>query len=357
MVPRTTRTNSDSAKSQTRTAVGDSGVCAALPMHDAPVAQHLEAPTLDQAEEADAEVLDGHRMVSVKATDGDHHRWQVRTIWEQGKQTVRDSPLLKQTSSKSLVLMHRRQKLSMAQFFSRAGYGLTLGHRRNILASLHQQHTRSSAPIDRCGRDSSSWSLPRSEVLWSTGTNRDDAGPNVRTAVGDSGVCAAFPMHDAPVVQRLEAQTLNYTRKTALSKAQFFCRAGYHLTLGHRRNILASLHQQHTRSSAPIDRGGLDSSLRSLPRSLVLRSTRPNSDDDEPHVRAADGDSGVCTASQMHDAPVVQRLEASTLNHTRKTALGHALLCASPSLQALHVAAAPVTVTRDLSETRKEAMV
>ncbi|KAL3207677.1 hypothetical protein MRX96_052657 [Rhipicephalus microplus] len=104
----------------------------------------------------------------------------------------------------------------MAQFFSRAGYGLTLGHRRNILASLHQQHTRSSAPIDRGGLDSSFRSRPRSLVLWSTGPNSDDTGPNVRTAVGDSGVCAAFPMHDAPVVQRLEAPTLNYTRKTAL---------------------------------------------------------------------------------------------------------------------------------------------
>ncbi|KAH8026196.1 hypothetical protein HPB51_016799 [Rhipicephalus microplus] len=303
VVPRTTRADSDGAGPQARTAVGDLGVCAAFPMHDAPVAQHLEASMLEQEEEADAEVLDGHRMVSVKATDGDHHRWQVRTFWEQGKQTVRDSPLLKQTSSKSLVLMHGRQKL----------------------------HTRSSAPIDRGGLDSPFRSRPRSLVLWSTGPNSDDTGPNVPTAVGDSGVCAAFPMHDAPVVQRLEAPTLNYTRKTALSKAQFFCRAGYRLTLGRRRNILASLHQQHTRSSAPIDRGGLDSSLRSLPRSLVLRSTRPNSDDDEPHVQAADGDSGVCTASQMHDAPVVQRLEASTLNHTRKTALvgahSHTYIC------------------------------
>ncbi|XP_075740026.1 uncharacterized protein LOC142786065 [Rhipicephalus microplus] len=104
----------------------------------------------------------------------------------------------------------------MAQFFSRAGFGLTFGRRRNILASLHQQHTRSSAPIDRGGPYSSFRSLPRSVVLWSTGPNSDDAGPHVRAAVGDSGVCAAFPMHDAPVVLRLEAPTLNYTRKTAL---------------------------------------------------------------------------------------------------------------------------------------------
>ncbi|KAL3197926.1 hypothetical protein MRX96_044612 [Rhipicephalus microplus] len=213
--------------------------------------------------------------------------------------------------------------MSKAQFLSRAGYRLTLGRQRNILASLHQQHTKSSAPFDRRGLDSSIRSRPCSVVLWSTRPNSDVAGPHVRAAVGDSGVCAAFPMHDAPVVQRLEAPTLNYTRKAVLSKAQFISRAGYRLTLGRRSNVLASLHQQHTTSSAAIGRGGLDSSIRSLPRSEVLWSTQPNSDDGEPHVQAADGDSGVCAAFPMHDAPVVQRLEAQTLNYTRKTALGH----------------------------------
>ncbi|KAH8026303.1 hypothetical protein HPB51_019180 [Rhipicephalus microplus] len=222
-----------------------------------------------------------------------------------------------------------------AQFFCRAVYRLTLGRRCNILASLHQKRTRSSAPIDRGGLDSFFRSLQRSEVLWSTRPNSDDAGPHVRAAVGVWGVCV---MHDATVVQRLEVPTLNYTRKTALghallcaspslqalhvaaapvavtrdlsetrevamSKAQFISRAGYRLTLGRRSNVLASLHQQHTRSSAAIGRGGLDSSIRSLPRSEVLWSTQPNSDDGEPHVRAADGDSGVCAAFPMHDAP------------------------------------------------------
>ncbi|KAH8026195.1 hypothetical protein HPB51_016798 [Rhipicephalus microplus] len=95
---------------------------------------------------------------------------------------------------------------------------------------------------------------------------------------------------------------------------------------------------EHTTSSAAIGRGGLDSSIRSLPRSEVLWSTQPNSDDGEPHVQAADGDSGVCAAFPMHDAPVVQRLEAQTLNYTRKTALGHVLVRASPNLKVLHVA-------------------
>ncbi|KAL3208483.1 hypothetical protein MRX96_039042 [Rhipicephalus microplus] len=106
------------------------------------------------------ETLHGHLMVIRKATDGDHHRWQVGISWEQGKETVRDTTVLKQMSSKSLVLMHRIQKLR-------------------------------GAMVDR--------------------PNSDDAGPNVRAAVGDSVVCAAFPMHDASVVQLLEVPTLNYT--------------------------------------------------------------------------------------------------------------------------------------------------
>ncbi|XP_075742076.1 uncharacterized protein LOC142794962 [Rhipicephalus microplus] len=118
--------------------------------------------------------------------------------------------------------------------------------------------------------------------------------------------------------------------KYSQSKAQFISRAGYRLPLGRRSNVLASLHQQHTTSSAA--RGGRDSSIRSLPRSEVLWSTQPNSDDGELHVRAADGDSGICAAFPMHDAPVVQRLEASTLNYTRETALGRVLLRASPTL-------------------------
>ncbi|KAL3208481.1 hypothetical protein MRX96_039040 [Rhipicephalus microplus] len=158
-------------------------------------------------------------MVTFKAPEGDHLRRQVGTSWEQGKQTVRELPLLKQTTSKSLGLMHRRRKLSKAQFFSRAGYLLQLGRRRNILASLHQQHTRSSAPIDRGGLYSSFRSLPRSVVLWSTRPNSDDAGPHVRAAFANSGVCAAFPMHDAPLVPLLEAPTLNSTRKAALMGA------------------------------------------------------------------------------------------------------------------------------------------
>ncbi|KAL3197927.1 hypothetical protein MRX96_044613 [Rhipicephalus microplus] len=131
---------------------------------------------------------------------------------------------------------------------------------------------------------------------------------------------------------------------TASSKARFLSRAGCQLTLGHQRNILASLHQQHTRSSTPIKRGGLNSSIRSLPRSLVLRSTRPNSDYAGPHLRAAVGDSGVGAAFPMHDAPVVERLEARTLNYTKKTALGPVLLRASPTLQALHMMATPLAV-------------
>ncbi|XP_075726373.1 uncharacterized protein LOC142768305 isoform X2 [Rhipicephalus microplus] len=122
------------------------------------------------------------------------------------------------------------------------------------------------------------------------------------------------------------------TLDTAMGKAQFLSRAGYGLTLSRRRNVLAYLHQQHTRSSVPIDKGGLYSSFWSLPRSLVLWSTRPNSDDGEPHEWAAVGDSGVSTTFPMHDAPVVQHLEASTLGFTRKTALDHVLLRASPSL-------------------------
>ncbi|KAL3222264.1 hypothetical protein MRX96_050035 [Rhipicephalus microplus] len=194
--------------------------------------------------------------------------------------------------------------MSKAQFFSRAGYRRQLGRQRNILASLHRQHTRSSAPINRGGLYSSIWSLPRSLVLRSTRPSSDDAGPHVRKAVANSGVCATFQMHDAPLVRHLEAPTLNSTRKAAV----------------------------HIRSSAQIDGGGLDYSIRSLPGSVVLRSTQPNIDDAGPHVRAADGDSGVCTAFPMHDAPVVQRLEAPTLNYTRKTALGHVFLRASPKL-------------------------
>ncbi|KAL3208476.1 hypothetical protein MRX96_039035 [Rhipicephalus microplus] len=162
------------------------------------------------------EALDDHRMVTIKATDGDHHRRQVKTSREQGKQALRELPLFKQTTRKSLGLMHRRRKLSKAQFFPRAGYRLTPSRQRNILASLHQQHTRSSAPIDRGGLDSFIRSLPRSLVLRSTRPNSDDAGPHVRAAVGDSGVYAAFPMHDAPLVRHLEAPTLNSTRKAAL---------------------------------------------------------------------------------------------------------------------------------------------
>ncbi|KAL3175803.1 hypothetical protein MRX96_000989 [Rhipicephalus microplus] len=99
----------------------------------------------------------------------------------------------------------------------------------------------------------------------------------------------------------------------------------------------------------------MDSSFRSLPRSLVLWSTRPNSDDGEPHVRAAVGDSGVCATFPIHDAAVVQHLEASTLDYTRKTPLGHVLVRASPTLYALHVVAGPLAVTPDTPWTHKAA--
>ncbi|KAL3208479.1 hypothetical protein MRX96_039038 [Rhipicephalus microplus] len=208
----------------------------------------------------------------------------------------------------------KSNKESMAQFFSRDGYRLTLGRRRNILASLHQQRSRSSALIDRGGLYSSFRSLPRSLVLWSTRPNSDDAGPHVRAAVGDSGVCAAFPMHDAPVVQRLEAPTLNYTRKTALNKTKFLFRAGYRLTFGRQRKIPVSLHQKHAWCSAPAKGSSLDYAIRCFPRSVVPRTTRADNDEAGPQARTAVGDSGVCAAFPMHDAPVAQHLEAPTLD-------------------------------------------
>ncbi|KAL3175805.1 hypothetical protein MRX96_000991 [Rhipicephalus microplus] len=305
VVLRSTRLNSDDAGPHVRTAVGDSGVCTAFPMHDAPACGTAPGGAKTQLH------------------------------WEDGSGEFQ-RPLIHVSQSK-------------AQFLFPAAYGLTLGRRRNVLASLHQQHTRSSVPIDKGGLDSSFRSLPRSLVLWSTRPNSDDGEPHVRAAVGYSGVSTTFPMHDAPVVHHLEASTLDYTRKTALSKAHFLSRAGYRLTLGHQRNILASLHQQHTRSSAPIDRGGWDNSIRSLPRSVVIRSTRLNRDDAVPHVRTAVGDSGVCAAFPMHDAPVVQRLEAPMLDYTRKTALGHVLVRASPTLYALHVLAAQLAVPPDMT--------
>ncbi|KAL3208477.1 hypothetical protein MRX96_039036 [Rhipicephalus microplus] len=280
---------------------------------------------------------------------------------------------------------------SMAKFFSGAGSRLTISRRSKIPASLHQQHARRSAPAERDGLDSAIRRFSRSAVPRMTQADSDDTEPQARTALGDSVVCATFPMHDASVVRHLKAPAFvnagepdagprsasrisvavsrarggcasrRNTRPVGDTKSahgrgtQFFCRAGYRLTLGRRRNILASLHQQHTRSSAPIDRGGLDSFIRRLPRSLVLWSIRPNSDDAGPHVRAAVGDSGVYAAFPMHDAPVVQHQEAPTLNFTRKKALGHVLVRASPNLKVLHVLATPLAVTPGVPWTQKAA--
>ncbi|KAL3175804.1 hypothetical protein MRX96_000990 [Rhipicephalus microplus] len=121
-LPQITRADSDDTGPQARTARADSVVCAAFPMHDASLVRRLKAPAFVNAGDPDAagyrrtrifeyrnyktklrceagivQPLDGHHMLTIKATDGDHHRQQVETSWEQGKQTVRKLPLLKQT--------------------------------------------------------------------------------------------------------------------------------------------------------------------------------------------------------------------------------------------------------------------
>ncbi|XP_075726349.1 uncharacterized protein LOC142768276 [Rhipicephalus microplus] len=87
-------------------------------------------------------------------------------------------------------------------------------------------------------------------------------------------------------------------------------RHGLRLRIGRRRKIPASPHQQRTRSSAPAQRGGLDSAIRRLPRSALPRMTRDDSDDTGPQARTAPGDSVVCNAFPMHDAALVRRLKA-----------------------------------------------
>ncbi|XP_075726344.1 uncharacterized protein LOC142768268 isoform X2 [Rhipicephalus microplus] len=87
-------------------------------------------------------------------------------------------------------------------------------------------------------------------------------------------------------------------------------RHGLRLRIGRRRKIPASPHQQRTRSSAPAQRGGLDSAIRRLPRSALPRMTRADSDDTGPQARTAPGDSVVCNAFPMHDTPLVRRLKA-----------------------------------------------
>ncbi|KAH7934444.1 hypothetical protein HPB51_029180 [Rhipicephalus microplus] len=91
---------------------------------------------------------------------------------------------------------------------------------------------------------------------------------------------------------------------------KFFSQTGLRLTIGRRCKIAASPHQQRTRSSAPAQRGGLDSAIRCLPRSALPRITRADSDDTGPQARTARGDSVVCNAFPMHDAALVRRLKA-----------------------------------------------
>ncbi|XP_075742078.1 uncharacterized protein LOC142794978 [Rhipicephalus microplus] len=93
---------------------------------------------------------------------------------------------------------------SMAKF-SRAGCRFTIGRRRNIRAFPHQQRARSSAPAELGGLDSAIRRIPRGAVPRMIQADSDDTRPQAPAAVGDSVLCAGFPMHDASVVRNLKA--------------------------------------------------------------------------------------------------------------------------------------------------------